>query len=457
MIIAPLKMARFILWIGVSFFLQGCWENAANDDREANQIRTAILSWNKLILELERHTPGYRPPVSARMFAYVQMAAYEAALPGLKDQQPVQDWIPTAPILKTDVTDFRIQLSVNAAYHHLLPLFFPTAPEHILQKVESLYQSQLTEYNKTTDTSGFALSLAYGQQVARAFWEFSMQDTLGHDAFLYNYDKNYQSVQCLGCWKEKEPRKMPALLPYWGRVKTLVYPVENSRLDPPPVYDEAPASKIYTEAFEIFSDLSRVKKSEQWVAELWSDDVPGLTCTTVGRWFSIATQYMEENTIAYPKILETYLLMGIGLSDAAVITWYYKFKYLRERPEDYIRRVIHPEWSPLHEAPAFPAYPSGHAVFSAVAATILTQQFGDNIQFTDNTHKGRKEFNGTPKKYNSFSAMAIECAFSRITLGAHYRSDCESGIQLGHQIGEQITQHPLQKKVSDASSMNPSD
>ena len=41
------------------------------------------LKWNELFLELERFTPGYRPPVSARASAYIGLAAYEAVLPGM--------------------------------------------------------------------------------------------------------------------------------------------------------------------------------------------------------------------------------------------------------------------------------------------------------------------------------------------------------------------------------------
>src|SRR5687767_2601321 len=44
-----------------------------------------VLKWNELILDVERFTPGYLPPVSARAYAYIGLAAYETALPGMPE------------------------------------------------------------------------------------------------------------------------------------------------------------------------------------------------------------------------------------------------------------------------------------------------------------------------------------------------------------------------------------
>ena len=34
------------------------------------------LTWNQLFLEMERFTPGYRPPISARSSGYINLIAY---------------------------------------------------------------------------------------------------------------------------------------------------------------------------------------------------------------------------------------------------------------------------------------------------------------------------------------------------------------------------------------------
>ncbi len=40
-----------------------------------------ILDWYKYALEAERYSEGYRPPVAARVYAYLGLAAWEAARP----------------------------------------------------------------------------------------------------------------------------------------------------------------------------------------------------------------------------------------------------------------------------------------------------------------------------------------------------------------------------------------
>src|SRR5688572_533318 len=51
-----------------------------------------VLKWNELILDVERYTPGYLPPVSARAYAYIGLAAYETALPGMPDYKSVGNY-----------------------------------------------------------------------------------------------------------------------------------------------------------------------------------------------------------------------------------------------------------------------------------------------------------------------------------------------------------------------------
>ena len=46
---------------------------------------TVPLEWNKLFLEIDRYSPGYRPPAAARMLAYTGLAVYESAVPGMPE------------------------------------------------------------------------------------------------------------------------------------------------------------------------------------------------------------------------------------------------------------------------------------------------------------------------------------------------------------------------------------
>jgi hypothetical protein len=43
--------------------------------------------------------------------------------------------------------------------------------------------------------------------------------------------------------------------------------------------------------------------------------------------------------------------------------------------------------------PSFPAYPSGHSTFVAVATEVLNDIYGKTYAMTDKYHEGRPEFN----------------------------------------------------------------
>ena len=48
------------------------------------------LEWYQLFLDLDRISPGYRPPAAARMLGYVGLAAYEAAVPGMPEYNSLE-------------------------------------------------------------------------------------------------------------------------------------------------------------------------------------------------------------------------------------------------------------------------------------------------------------------------------------------------------------------------------
>ncbi len=99
------------------------WNKPATPE---DQARAICLGWNNLLLELERHTPGYRPPVSARMFAYVALGAYETALPALPNYRSLETDLPgfRKTALPTEGLPLNLPASLNACYAHIVARFF---------------------------------------------------------------------------------------------------------------------------------------------------------------------------------------------------------------------------------------------------------------------------------------------------------------------------------------------
>lgn len=400
-----------------------------------------VAAWNHLLLDLERYTPGYRPPVSARMYAYVAAAAYESALPALAGRPSLTTRYASFSALRMPTWhegEFVLPAALNHSYAYMARHFFPTAPYEWQTRIDMLEKKYLAKAAQYASTAAIDASIAYARQVSTVVWEWSTTDEAGHDGFLFNYDRNYKTPDCQGCWQATGERPMPSLLPHWGNVRPFIINPNDIKSRPPLQYDETPGSPYYKQSLEVFSLSQPYSKENIWIAEFWSDDLPGLTMSPVGRWISITNQAIECQTLTVPEILETYLLCSIALCDAAILCWKLKYEYHVERPESYVSRVIKNGWHPLHGSPSFPAYPSGHSIFGSAVAEVLTAQFGEPFSFTDRTHEGREEFEGTPRHFDSFRAMAQENAFSRLVLGVHYRMDCEEGLRLGKIVGQKV-------------------
>ena len=68
---------------------------------------------------------------------------------------------------------------------------------------------------------------------------------------------------------------------------------------------------------------------------------------------------------------------------------------------------------------------------------MLTQLFGNNYHFTDETHIAR----GLPARtFTSFDEMALEAANSRLYGGIHYNMSNMRGLAEGKCIGEYVNQ-----------------
>lgn len=440
-------------WILVSLMLavlafHNCNRNPLDEPVEYRSATEIALAWNHLALDLERNTLGYRPPVSARMFAYVEMAAYEASLPGLRDYISIEAFVSgfEKHPAKFEEGQFVLPASLNAAYAQILRHFFSSAPANFLQQIDFLEKKNTQVLLEKNNPIALGQSAQYGQSIAQNVWEWSKTDQEGHEAHLYNYVHGYMPPVCEGCWKPTGAHPTPALLPYWGRVRPFISDFSDISIKPPVEYDIAPGSAFYAEAMEVYSLSKPLSKENRWIAEYWSDDLPGFTCSPSGRWISIANQAFEKARPPFPLVIETYLKTALALSDASIVAWKGKYTFNVVRPETYINQHINADWTALHETPSFPAYPSGHAAFGAAAAEVLADALGKKFELTDRTHDKRPEFASTPRTYNSFAEMAQENAASRVLLGVHYRMDCVEGFRLGKLIGQKAANMQLMRK-----------
>jgi hypothetical protein len=428
----------------IGFVFRNKFSSSNEHNRQNNQL---ILEWYDLFLRAERFSEGYRVPVAARTTGYIGLAAYETSIPAFESthlsyaESKLNLNIPNFDANQS----YHLLAALNACYKKMFDKFYITLDDNVQIDAEKLFNKWEIKFRNQPDLKSYEDSKKYGAEVANSIYEYSATDSIGHQAYLHIYDKRYIPKSGEGLWKVSEEFPMPPLLPGWGETRPLVINTQEYLATPLPEYSLLPDSKFYTEALEVLTVSSPLSLENKWIAEFWSDDHPGLTFTPSGRWISIVNQVIEKECPPIEKTLETYLKVGFGLMDGAIACWYSKYHYNFERPEAYIHKVFDKNWKPLFHSPPFPGYPSGHSVFGGVAAEILTQLYGPNYQMKDYSHKGRDEFMSKPRMFHSFYDMAFENAFSRISLGVHFRIDCEEGLRIGFQMGKKISDIELMK------------
>lgn len=458
--LSPVIVAFFLVFL----FLASCTKDETlapiilpQENPEASSFSSeVVLEWYLLFEEIDRYATGFRPPASARALAYIGLAGYEAAVPGMLEYNSFGNFYQGLDLPNiTPEARYHWPIAVNAAYFEIIKAFYPHLSQELNIKIADTYFRLFNKWSNEVPNSVAERSKNFGAEVGQAVYEWSSKDLVGHEAYLRNHDPDYIPPDGEGLWHPTAPDFTPALFPFWGEVRTFAMAQRDLIGQPHLPYSTSPNSQFYLQAKEVQVWADEVKAGNdqegKWMGEFWSDDVPRQTFTPPGRWIAIANQILEIEGSNLDEAVILYAQIGMALCDAGIAVWKSKFHYNLERPIDYIRRNINSEWTTnlnnyisnfIGKNPNFPAYPSGHAGFGAAAAYILAEKFGNNYSFTDFCHQDRTEFIGTPRSFKSFTDMAYENGLSRIPLGVHFRMDSDEGLRLGYLAGEKVLDLP---------------
>jgi len=154
--------------------------------------------------------------------------------------------------------------------------------------------------------------------------------------------------------------------------------------------------------------------------------------TPGGHWMGIAAIACRNTKSSFLKSAQVYAITSIALADGFISCWDEKYRSNLVRPETVINEYIDEDWKPLLQTPPFPEYTSGHSVISGAAAVALTEIFGDNFAFDDDTEV---EFGLPVLSLISFYHASEEAAVSRLYGGIHYRTAIDNGVIQGRKLG----------------------
>ena len=171
--------------------------------------------------------------------------------------------------------------------------------------------------------------------------------------------------------------------------------------------------------------------------------------TPGAHWIGITKIACRTTSADFDKTVFAYAKTSIAIADAFISCWDEKYRSNLVRPETLINAYIDDSWKPVLQTPPFPEYTSGHSVVSGAAATALTNIFGDNFAFDDDTEVPY----GLPvRSFTSFYTAADEAAISRMYGGIHYRKAVEVGLQQGRDLGTFVVQQLNMRTKSEVAS-----
>ncbi|MDQ3142295.1 MAG: vanadium-dependent haloperoxidase [Bacteroidota bacterium] len=475
----------FILTMVALLGVVGCKKDEPAGNNDTNLVSElsydVIYDWNNLFLDLNKDALGYRPGPSPRALAYMSLAAYEVCIPGMPRYNSMRHQFPGLKLPEFGGwKDINWAIAVNESYAYLVNRlhekvnWYPghtSAPE-VNAKIEHLRERLEAKYKENLSESALNNSKAWGQDIAKAMFDWASTDEYGHEAYLnplnndpskkfyYDWKKNALDANgnvIPGKWHPTNDNPDGSMFPYWGKVRTFATEETQKLCRPIPIkYSEDPRSSYYNQAMDAYSKtIPAITYEDEWIAEFWSDDLAGLTFSPPTRLMAIYNQIMKLEDYNLEEVAVSVAKIGLTLNDCAVVCWNSKYHYNLERPESYIKRVIDPNWEPhLYDpltgekgiTPSFPAYPSGHSTFGGGGGEVLAHIVGtDSYSFTDNCHKNRTEFNGAPRSFDSFSECGLENAYSRIPLGVHWLMDCTEGTRLGREVARRVIALPWEK------------
>ncbi len=413
-----------------------------------------VVDWMDLFLEVERYCEGMRPNVSARAIAYINLAAYETAAPGMIDLASNDGRLPGFNITN-NLGDKQIDwnIALNACYADVMDHFLTNCLPDKPAQIALLETSSEDEYSNDVDAAIITDSKVWGAQVAETIIAYSQTDTEAEEQALDPQPTSYAPPVAPGNWVfTAEPER--ALFPYWESARTFVATTNETTSIPPIPYSEDTSSDYYQEMITAYisnNDARDADGEQLWIAEFWGDDVTGLTFGPPSRQVSIANQLTTQLDVNLQQTLHMYLMYGFALNDAAVSAWKYKYEHMVQRPSAFIHEFIDDTFETNLSRlipwpnPSFPGYPSGHSTFASAAAGVFIDFLGEEINFTDRSHEGRTEFKSEPRSYNNFRDLARENAFSRVPLGVHIEIDCAEGLRLGYEISDLVNAYDLEK------------
>ena len=381
----------------------------------------------------------YSPPVASRIYAYISVAGYEAALHGQKGY----------PSLVGKLNGLKVMAQPDKGKEYCYTLSAVEAITVVGKKlimsegkVADFHSKIMDEFkNSGMPEDVFENSIAFGDKIAKSTLAWAAKDKYKQTRSLPKYEVSTDS----STWKPTPPGYMKAVEPHWNLIRTFVIDSASQFRPVAPVpFSTDKKSPFYKMAVDVYNIGLHLTPEQKDMANFWDCNpfkmsTNGHVMFAVkkispgGHWMNVAQLICKQSNASYERSAQTYAYMAVVIADVFISCWEEKYRTQVIRPETYINQYIDQSWTPTLQTPPFPEYTSGHSVVSAASAQVLTKLYGDNFNYTDSTEV---EFGISVRKFKSFKQAANEAAMSRFYGGIHYMPAITTGLVEGAKIGD---------------------
>ena len=387
----------------------------------------------------------FSPTVASRIFVYPNIAAFEIIAQNNKMYKSLQKQLNGLDSIPKLNPKIGVNQNLAALIAHIDVSKQLVFSEVLVEKFrDSLYKKWSAE-----NQNEFEISKDYGLKVADRIKKWMAKDNYKQTRTFSKFSVHANQP---ARWQPTPPAYMDAVEPHWAEIRTLVMDSASQFKPAPPCeFSLNKNSEFFKQVQEVYDTSLMMQKKgdnsdEMKMAQFW-DCNPYVTVnqghmtfakkkiTPGAHWMGIVKIACKKSKADFSKTVFAYTKTSIGIFDGFISCWDEKYRSNIVRPETIINQNINENWKPLLQTPPFPEYTSGHSVVSAISASILTSIFGENFNYIDDTET---QFGLPTRKYNSFTAAAIEAANSRFYGGIHYRKSIENGIIQGQNVANFI-------------------
>ncbi|WP_273445507.1 vanadium-dependent haloperoxidase [Neolewinella agarilytica] len=438
------NLSRWLMLLPVLLLIAGCGEDVnPNYPEEVAQPEFYHRSVKKLTDVIVHDI--FSPPQAGRIYAYSSIAGYEALAAGNADLPSFAGGIDHMKEVPAPPQGQEISHHIAAVAAQLKTGKSLIFSEEKIEAFEEEIFREIGEIGVPEDV--LTASIAYGRQVADHVIAW-------YDGDMYKQTRTFPKYSITddpSKWQPTPPDYMDGIEPSWSKIR----PFALDRADqfkplPPTEYSEEKGSEWWKGVEEVYGALKVEDEAELAeriaIAQFW-DCNPYVSThkghmmfatkkiSPGGHWVNITAIASRKAKADFTQTAEAYALVSMAMHDAFISCWDEKYRSSLVRPETFINRHLDEEWLPLLQTPPFPEHTSGHSVVSRACAIVLTDLYGDNFAFVDDSEV---EYDLPERSYTSFLAASEEAAVSRLYGGIHYRPAIDYGVTQGEAVGRHL-------------------